>query len=108
MVVGAKEAMEEAKEGFQHWFDCDDAGGMDEYLGCKLERNWDKGWIKFTQPVLIQSLSDEFNFPEDGPEPLTPIEAGKILMPCKEGEGMDPVRQTKYISGVGKLLHMMR
>ena len=108
LVVGPKEAMEKAKEEFQQRFDCDDVGGMDEYIGCKLERNWDEGWIKFTQPVLIQSLSDEFNLPEDGPEPLTPTEAGQILMPCKEGEGMNPVGQTKYRSGVGKLLHMMR
>ena len=39
-------------------FDCDIVGNMDEYVGCKLERNDEEGSIRITQPVLLQSFED--------------------------------------------------
>ena len=37
-----------------NWFDFDDIDKMDEFVGCKLECEYDKTILKFTQPVLLQ------------------------------------------------------
>jgi hypothetical protein len=79
---------------------------MNEYVSCKLERNKEERWIKFTQPVLLQSYTDEFNLPQDH-APTTPAENGQILVPCKKEDGMSEQEQGKDCTGVGKLLHMM-
>jgi hypothetical protein len=107
LVLGNKIGVEIAKAQMMNRFDCDEVGNMDEYVGCKLERNWDEGWIRFLQPVLLQSYKDEFNLPDEK-EPKTPAETGQILMPCNENDGVSPAEQGRYRSGTGKLLHMMR
>ena len=88
-------------------FDCDEIGNMDEYVGCKLERDYEKRTMKFTQPVLLQSFDDEFELP-DGKAPVTPAPAGDTLMKGKPNESMSANDQKKYRSGVGKLLHMVK
>ena len=108
LVVGPKPAVMRARDEFMARFDCDDLGEVTEYVGCKLERNMEEGWLKLTQPVLMKSYEDEFDLPTDGPDPTTPAEGGQVLRPCEEGDGLPPEMQTKYRSGVGKLLHMMR
>ena len=52
-----------AKEEMAGKFDCDDQGPMKEYVGCKVERDEHEGWIKLTQPVILQSFNDEFDLP---------------------------------------------
>jgi hypothetical protein len=63
-------------------FECDDLGELNEYVGCKIDRNED--YVKFTQPVLIQSYEDEFDLHKSR-QVFTPAEQGKVLMKCKEG-----------------------
>ena len=43
-------------------FDCEDGGELREYVGCKLDRKGDT--LKITQPILVQSLKDEFELDE--------------------------------------------
>jgi len=94
-----------AKDQMMKYFDCDDTGTMEEYVGCKIERNMEEGWIKLTQPVLIQSFQDEFDLPKMDDEVTTPAIPGQILM---KGEPMSEEDQSKYRSGVGKLLHLVK
>jgi hypothetical protein len=105
--VGNKKCVKIAKQQLIDRFDCDVIGNMDEYVGCKLERNHEERWIRFTQPVLLQSYDDEFDL-GDGPAATTPADAGQILMPCKEEDAVSPAKQTLFRKGTGKLLHMMR
>ena len=63
-------------------------------------------WVKLTQPVLLQSYSDEFHLP--GSPPNTPAEPGQVLMPGDAESTLNAAEQTEYRKGVGKLLHMMR
>lgn len=42
-------------------FDCNDIGEMLEYVGCKIESDYDKRTLKLTQPVMVQSFCDEFD-----------------------------------------------
>ena len=87
-------------------FDCDDVGEMKEYVGCKIERDVEGRSLKLTQPVLIQSFEDKFDLPNKTYE--MPAEAKKQLMKTIEGQELPKVEQTKYRSGVGKMLHLMR
>jgi hypothetical protein len=58
LVVGTNAAVRKAKKKLTDRFDCDKVGNMEEYVGCKLECNLEERWIKFTQPVLLQSYTD--------------------------------------------------
>jgi hypothetical protein len=57
--------------------------------------------------LLIQSYEDEFDLNKTR-QLFTPTEQGKVLMKCNKGTYLGGKEQTKYQSGVGKLLHMMR
>ena len=76
-------------------------------MGCKIDRNLEEGWIKLTQPVLIQSYTDEFDLPE-GETPKTPATPGSVLQRGEPNDHVSEKEQTTYRSGVGKLLHMMK
>jgi hypothetical protein len=80
---------------------------MDKYVGCKVKRNYDDRSIKMTQPVMLQSFTDEFELPA-GPVPNTPATPGNALMRAKPEDCVSDAEQFKYRSGIGKLLHMMR
>jgi hypothetical protein len=60
-------------------FECDDMGELNEYVGCKIDRDEDS--VKFTQPVLIQSYEDEFYLNKTR-QVFTSAEQGKVLMKC--------------------------
>jgi hypothetical protein len=60
---------------------------MYKYVGCKLERNYEDGGIKFTQPVLHQSFTNEFDLPDEK-DPQTPAEDGHMIYSCKPEDAM--------------------
>ena len=104
LIVGSKEAVLEAKKDMMERFECDDCGEIQEYVGCKIDR--DGRELKFTQPVLLQSFEDEFELPER--EVATPAVPGSVLPKVEKGKQLSGTRQTKYRSGVGKLMHIMQ
>ena len=106
LVVGPAKSLKQAKDKMIKRFDCDEIGNMNEYVGCKLERNYQTRSLKFTQPVMIQSFVDEFGV-EDKEQEL-PAKPGQILPRCEPEQGMPEKKQKKFRSGTGKLLHMMR
>ena len=57
-----------------------------------------------TQPVMLQSFKDEFDVDE---ERTIPAPAGDRLKQGDASENVGLEAQSKYRSGVGKLLHMM-
>jgi hypothetical protein len=107
LCIGNKDGVKKAKQQMVDRFDCDIIGNMDEYVGCKLVRDYENRSLKITQPVLLQSFTDEFDLPDEKASSI-PAEGGQILMPCKEEDALDDKRQAIYRTGVGKLLHMMR
>ena len=58
-----------------------------------------------TQPVLVQSLKDEFEFPEKISDTL-PVYVGAEL--TSEGNLLSEEEKKVHRSGVGNLLFMMR
>jgi hypothetical protein len=95
LVIAQSEGVRKAKKMMTDWFDCDIIGNMDEYVGCKIERNEKEGWIRFTQPVLLQSYTDEFDLTE-GTKATTPADDGQLLVPCDPHDGER--RRTKHFS----------
>jgi hypothetical protein len=107
LICGKYEGVQEAKKDMMKRFDCDEVGELKEYVGCKVEHNKEEGWIKLTQPVLLQSYDDEFELPK-GESPRTPAIPGEVLQKGEEENQVSEKEQSKYRSGVGKLLHMMK
>ena len=104
LIIGSEKGVAEVKADLMSRFECDDCGEMKEYVGCKIVRKGRE--LKFTQPVLLQSFSDEFPLPKRSF--TTPVAAGTVLVPGEPGEILLGMEQTKYRSGVGKLMHMMQ
>uniref|UniRef100_A0A7S2KWV0 Integrase catalytic domain-containing protein n=1 Tax=Leptocylindrus danicus TaxID=163516 RepID=A0A7S2KWV0_9STRA len=105
VTCGNKEAVDLELDKMKAIFDCKDLGEMKEYIGCKVDRNDEKCSIKVTQPVLMQSFQDEFDVKEGNEALYTPAPPGEVLPKCMDDEAVSPEEQTRYRSGVGKLLH---
>jgi Reverse transcriptase (RNA-dependent DNA polymerase) len=105
--AGQKQDVIDSKEGIKSQMDCEDAGELVEYIGCKLDKDVAERTMKITQPVLLQSLIDEFELPAR--DYTIPAPAGEVLNPDDPGDEMlDPGGHSKYRSGVGKLLHLAK
>ncbi len=108
LVCGTPDRVREAKAQRMKCFDCDDIGDLTEYIGCKIDRNDKEGWMKLTQPVLMQSFVDEFGITKDGDTPKTPATPGEVLQKGEPENQLSDKDQRIYRSGVGKLLHLMK
>jgi hypothetical protein len=107
LIAGKREAVQKAKAEMMARFDCDEVGELKEYVGCKIDFNREEGWIKLTQPVLMQSFQDEFELDESD-RPRTPATPGEVLQKGQPEDEVPAVEQSTYRSGTGKLLHMMK
>jgi hypothetical protein len=56
------------------------------------------------QPVLVQSLTNEFEDIVQGRAPLVPAKPGDILIKCKNDDKLNPEQHSRYQTDVGKLL----
>ena len=87
-------------------FTLDEGSKLSEYVGCKIDWDLENRTMKLTQPVLLQSFSDEFDLPNA--VPVTPAIAGDVLYIDEKDEIVGQEQQSEYRKGVGKLLHMMK
>ena len=109
LCVGPTVEVRKAREEMLSLFECDDVGEVKEYLGCKVERNQEKGEVRLTQPVILQSFEDEFDLPQGNKMVSTPAIAGTVSNPdVIEVNLIGPSAHGKYRTGVGKLLHVTR
>ena len=106
LVVCNEKYMDDVKQKFMNTVDCNDMGATVEYIGTKIDIDKTKRELKITQPVLVQSLRDEFEFENPNNCPETPAPASTHLM--ASGQSLSPEKQTKYRSGVGKLLYLTK
>ena len=79
---------------------------MKEYIGTKIDVNHATKSLKITQPILVKSLIDEFTFDEPNAKPEKPATGGTHLM--SKGPSLCAEAQTRYCSGVGKLLYVVK
>jgi hypothetical protein len=99
--------MLQAKRDIMSHVDCEDGGEMKEFVGCKIDHDRSKRALKYTQPVLLESLIDEFSIAKEKDAPTTP---GIPLKTLQLGNATQVTgeRRKYYRSGVGKLLHLRR
>jgi hypothetical protein len=102
LCCGKYEAVQDAKQSLFKEFECNELGELKEYVRCRINRRINE--IKITQPVLIQSFSDEFKLP--GESPVTPALHGSQLV--KEESDVSEEEHAEYQKGVGKLLHLVK
>jgi hypothetical protein len=105
LIAGSKESVARAKARLKNHFTLDEQGELQEYVGCKIERDKKERWMKLTQPVMIQSFTDEFVLPND--TAVIPAKQGEVLSK-DDGVPLPKDNSKTYRSGVGKLLHMMK
>ena len=64
--------------------------------------------MTISQPVLVQSLFDEFDDIDQGKLVLTPAPQGQILMKAEGADKLDEKMHSRYRSGVGKLMYLAK
>ena len=106
MIIGPTELVMQVKNDLMTQFECDDCGRLEEYVGNKIDYIGDDA-IRFTQNVLMQSYSDEFELPRKGYN--TPAQPGTVLMkPVENGVVLSGEAQSTLRSGIGKLMYHMQ
>ena len=88
-------------------FDVDNVGPLKDYLGCKLEFDWNAPVCKLTQPVLVQSMKD-LHGAHMSKQVKVPATAGTTLPKAdpSDPDVVDKRGQKEYRGLVGQLLHM--
>jgi hypothetical protein len=103
-IFGPDELVTGIKNELLSLFNCKDVGEMKEYVGCRIERDCENGWIRLMQPVKIQKFVDEYRIDIiSNQAPSTPAEPGSVLK--KEGiddddDLLSPKIQARYRSAV--------
>ena len=70
--IAHKDIIKKEKDGLSKHFKCDDVGELEDYVGCKIEIDKTEKKMIISQPVLVQSLFDEFADVEQSRLLLTP------------------------------------
>ncbi len=101
LCIANAKRVEHEKELLKKHFKCDNVGRVKGYIGCKIDMSED-GWsLKMIQPVLVQSLTDEFKDILQGKSPTVPAKPGNILTKCKNSEKLDVEQHSRYSTEVG-------
>ena len=86
---------------------CDDVGEMKEYIGCKVHLDAERRALKLTQPVLVQSFSDEFELLDKVFD--SPAAPGTTLQKTLSDDNVvDKAEQAEYQTGAFDALVALR
>ena len=111
MLFGTPDDVERMKSDLMSAFECKPEGPLTEYVGSKIDITRKENGIarvKFTQPVQLQKLKDEFLIPIEGKNPLTPAVAGQVLLKGDGSGTIDPKEITKFRSGTATCMFIMQ
>ena len=110
LALGEKQDVERIQQDLESKFTCKREGPLKEYVGSKIDLSRDEnglGKLKFTQPVLVQKLQDEFDLSE-GRIPKTPAAPGQELIKSNGGNDLHGKRVTTYRSGTAICMFIMQ
>jgi hypothetical protein len=105
-ITGPQDELLEFEKEMIQKLDCDDGGELKEFVGCKIDYDRTRKTLQFTQPVLLQSFTDEFAIAESE-MPKTPGVPLKTLQFGHKTQ-VEKKRNAYYRSGTGKLMHLRR
>ena len=86
LCVGNPVEVAKTREEILSKFEREDVREVKEYLGCKIDRNWEDRQVRLTHPVLLQSYKDEFDLPPTGRSTNTPALAESAISPDVQDE----------------------
>ena len=95
LCIGNAKHVEHKKELLKRHFKCDDICKVQDYIRCKIDIAEDGRSLKMTQPVLVQSLTDDEDIIR-GKTPLVPAKPGDILTKCKNSSKLTPAQHSRY------------
>ena len=110
LALGHPDNVSQMKTDLSNAFQCKDKGELKDYVGSKIDiERFESGLatVKFTQPVLIQKLEDNFDL-SGGQAPKTPVVAGQVLVRGDGSGSLESFEATKYRSGVATCMYMMQ
>ena len=90
LCIANAKRVEHEKGLLMRHFKCDDVGKVQDYIGCKIDIADNGRSLKMTQPVHMQSLTDEFEDIIQGKTPLVPAKPGDILTKCENSSKLTP------------------
>ena len=111
MILGHPSDVESVEKDFNKLFECTCEGHLTEYVGSKIDikRKPDGlATVKFTQPVLVQKLKDEYIVDINGRSSMVPAVAGQILVKGDGSGGISEEKATKYRSATATLMYIMQ
>ena len=79
LFTGLNKTTQLEKSKMMSLFEFEELGKTKEYVGCKIESNWNKIWLKLTQPVMVQSFQEKLELYAHGKDPMTPDDTCKVL-----------------------------
>jgi hypothetical protein len=104
--IGPEAELLASKQQIMNIFACEDQGPMKEYIGNKIDYDMECKLMKITQPVFVQSLSDECQVSKDNRGATPGVPPGQVL--TKGVVDVDPEQQYIFRRGVGKLIHLQK
>jgi hypothetical protein len=109
-IIGADEVIKEVMTALGKAFQVKDLGTMKHSVGCPIIENKDKDTIYIHQPKLIKHLEEAFgSYVTTSKVSITPGAPKYVVMrPGKGDPLLKPEEQTKYRSGVGMLLYLVK
>ena len=109
LCAGHKKALEVFKQELKNFFATKEEGELDEYVGCQIKRVNEKCMIMH-QTELLNKIEQIFGKDiEDMASRKIPFGTNNRVVRPKEGEELiSKEEQTKYRSGIGMLLYLVK
>jgi hypothetical protein len=109
-VIGTQEVIDEVKSALMKEVSIKDLGQMTHFIGCHIIRDKNKKGILLHQPKLIKHLEEAFfAYIKTERIYLTPGAPKTVIMrPDPNDPMISKEMQTKYRSGVGMLLYLVK
>jgi hypothetical protein len=110
IIMGLPSDVRQIEQDLERSFVCKSEGEMKEYVGSKIDILRDStglGTAKFTQPVLVQKLKNDFDLDSDK-VPRTPALPGQVLT---KGDGNSPLPHDlakKFRSATATIMYLMQ
>ena len=111
LALGHPEDVKQIKDDLKSAFECTCEGALTDYVGSNIDITRKRNGLvdaKFTQPVLVQKLEDEYLENNDGKAPKTPAVAGQIMVKGDVSRTMDEKETAVYRSATETCMCIMR
>jgi transposase InsO family protein len=109
-IFSSDENIKEVLKELSKTFVVKDLGTMETFVGCRIVENKSKTAIYVHQPKLIKNLKEHFgDLIKDVRDYKTPAAPRSIIQRPQAGDTLiTPQQQTKFRSGVGMLLYLVK